>query len=181
CQGRNRHKDHQQHKQDINERSNVDIRFSRDLFLCFFHRWSLLLSDLVVDTFSQQTDLIDACVPNVVHDLNNIAVLCAKVAFDEDALFQLARQNVIHFRSDVINVDLVRSQVEFAVSRDGNNNGIVSIGFFHVDWIPCFGELDALALLQHWSDNHENDQKDKHHVRHRRNVDVGGDSSCTSA
>ena len=107
--------------------------------------------------------------------------MARSIAFDEHSLFDFARQNVVHLRSRCVHVDLVRSEVEFAVTGDGNENGIVTIGFFHVDRIPGFGEFDALALLQHRGNNHENDQKDKHHVRHRRNVDVGGNFSSTSA
>src|SRR5438552_14099641 len=50
-------------------------------FLNFFID-GLLLADLVVQAFGQQADLVDACVPDIVHDLDDVAVLGAAIAFD---------------------------------------------------------------------------------------------------
>src|SRR5207253_1133828 len=179
-QRRDRHEDHQQHQQNINERSDVDIRLGRDLFLHFFH-WCLLPADLIIQALCEQANLINTGVADVVDNLNDVAVLRAKVALDENFLLELGRQQIIHSRCKLVDVDLVLSEIELSVACDGDENRVIPIGLFHVDRVLCPGKFDAYALLQHWSDNHENDQKDKHHVRHRRDVDVGGDFSSTSA
>src|SRR5262249_47397083 len=175
-----RHEDHQQDEQDVDERSYVDICFGFDLLLYLFHFSRLLPADLIVQPLGQQTNLVDACVANIVDDLDDIAILGTAITFDENSPIELACQEVIDLRSEVVDVHFVLTKIEFSVAGDGNKDCIVSIGFFHVDGIFCLGELDADALLQHWSDNHENDQKDEHHVRHRRYVDVGGNFSSTA-
>src|SRR5438309_11855531 len=48
-------------------------------FLTFFIA-GLLLADLVVQAFGQQADLVDACVPDIVHDLDDVAVFGAAIA-----------------------------------------------------------------------------------------------------
>src|SRR5262249_61426533 len=135
----------------------------------------------IIQALSEQTHFVDACVADIVDNLDDIAVLRAAITLDEHCFVQFARQEVIDLRSKIVDVHFVLTKIKFSVPRDGDKDGIVPIGFFHVDGILCLGELDADALLQHWSDDHENDQKDEHHVRHRRYVDVGGNFTSTAA
>jgi len=59
--------------------------------------WCLLPADLIVDTLRQQTNLVNTSVPDVIDNRNDIAVLRAKIALDENFLFQLGRQEIIDF------------------------------------------------------------------------------------
>src|SRR5262249_54197330 len=163
------------------ERPHVYICVGLDLLFYPFHCSRLLPADLITQALSEQTHFVDACVADIVHNLDYIAILRAAVALDEHCFVQFARQEVIDLRSKIVDVHFVLTKIKFSVARDSDKDSIVPIGFFHVDGFFCLGYLDADALLQHWRDDHEDDQKDEHHVRHRRYVDVGGNFSSTSA
>src|SRR5262249_31885628 len=112
---------------------------------------------------------------------NDIAVLRTEIALHENGLFQPGCEQVIDSRCKVVDVDAILVEVKLSVAGHRHKYRVVPVCFFHVDRISGSGELDALPLLQHGCNDHEDDQKDKHHVRHRRYVDVGGNFSSTSA
>src|SRR5437870_4666287 len=153
-----------------------------DTFLIFFFiGCPLLPANLVVQAFGQQRNLIDARIANAVHNLNDIAIFRAQIALEEDRLVQPGGQEIIHLGREVFDVHAVFAEPELSVACYGDEHRVVPIGFFHIDRVSCSGQFDADALLQHWSDNHENDQQNEHDVSHRRNVDVGGNFASTPA
>src|SRR5215470_10305936 len=77
-----------------------------EIFFFTFFIWPLLLADLIVHAFGQQTDLIDAGIPDVVDNHNQIAIFCAAVAFHEDSVFQLGSEQFIHISSEIVHIDL---------------------------------------------------------------------------
>src|SRR5437588_12481694 len=49
-------------------------------FLTFFIWWCLLPADLIIQALCEQANLVNTCIADVVDNLNDIAVLRAKVA-----------------------------------------------------------------------------------------------------
>src|SRR5205085_1021044 len=98
-------------------------------FLPFFIVPCLLPADLVVQALGQHANLIYACVADIVHHLTHVAVFRAEIAFDENRLVQLGCQKIIDLRSKVVDIHLVLPEIELPVTRNGNENCIVAVGF----------------------------------------------------
>src|SRR5713226_3436657 len=82
--------------------------FAEIFFLTFFIA-GLLLADLIVEPLRQQTNLVNTCIPDGVDNLNHIAIFRAKIALDEDFLFQPRRQEIIHLCRKSVDTDLFLS------------------------------------------------------------------------
>src|SRR6266571_4527306 len=91
-------------------------------FLTFFIAGSLLPADLVVEALGQQTDLVHACITNIIDHLNDIAVLRAEIALDENRFVQFGRQKITHLRCQVVNVHSVLSEVELPIACNSDEN-----------------------------------------------------------
>src|SRR4026207_2134454 len=78
-QRRDGHEDNQQHEQNINEGSNVDVSLGTHFLLWLAHLAPLPLY-LLVDLFGQQTNLVNAGSSQVVHNLDDIPVLRSVIA-----------------------------------------------------------------------------------------------------
>src|SRR5206468_1938334 len=72
-----------------------------EIFFLPFFIAGLLLANLVVQAFGQQADLVDTCIPYVIHNQDDVAVLGATIALDENLFVQLGGKKIINFGGKV--------------------------------------------------------------------------------
>jgi hypothetical protein len=149
-------------------------------FFLFFLSVPLLL-DLVVDFFREETDLVYAGGPQVIDDLNDIPILRAKITLHKDGLVHAVSEQVRDLRREIVDVNAILVEVELAVSCHRNKYGVFLVCFGHVMGVVRFRKLNIDTLLQHGRDDHEDDEQNKHNVRHGRDVDFGGNFSSVTA
>jgi len=128
--------------------------------------------------FSQKAELIDARRADIVDYLYDRAVLGTSVGFHEYALVCLVCEFVFNLGGQVGSRGLFLAEEDGAVSHDSNEQRIFFIGVGHLDRGIGLCHVHAYALLQHWRDDHENDQKHRHHVDHRGHVNVRVHGGC---
>jgi len=109
-------------------------------------------------------DVIDHC--------DHVPVLGASIGFDEDAFINLVRQFVFYFVGQRFRSNDIGIEVHLPIAHDGHDKGIFPVGFRHFDRIIGLRHGHANALLEHWRDDHEDDQQHKHDVHHRSYVDI---------
>src|SRR5579864_2357890 len=111
-------------------------------------------------------------VVNVVDHLHHIAVLRPRVTFNVDRLVQLTGDPVLHLGRDLVELNLTRTQINLTVSGDGQLHGVLFLCIGHRAWVGGLRQVNAEPVLQHGSDDHEDDQQNEHHVDQRSDVDV---------
>ena len=79
----------------------------------------------------------------------------------------------LHQAAQLAGIDLVLAEEHAAVAGYRDHNGVVLVGIRHGGGVVHLGHVDLHLVLQHGSDDHENDQQHQHHVHHGGDVDVG--------
>src|ERR1700683_3958627 len=122
--------------------------------------------------------MIYASGTNFVNSLDHVAVLRTRIGAHEYGLVQTVGDQVLDPGGDVVQGDLRAAQIHLAVTRDGQNDGVVLVGILQVPGVIHLGHIHGDALLQHGRDHHENNQQHQHDVRHRNHVRRGHHGSC---
>src|SRR5580700_2036139 len=118
----------------------------------------------------QETELIDACGADFVHHRDNVAILGPGVALHVDRFIETGGQHIFNLPGDIFLSDLRILKVDRSVSRNRHDNRVILISVLHLLCIIDPGHVHGQALLQHWSDHHEDDQQNEHDISHRDDV-----------
>src|ERR1035438_8989269 len=123
-----------------------------------------------LDPLGEKPELIDARRAYFVHDGDNRAVLGPGIALNIDGFIQLVGDQILNLPRNLRLGNFVSTEEDVVIASDGDDDGIVFVRIFHFTRISDGGHIHRSALLQHWSDDHEDDEQHEHDIRHRYNV-----------